>query len=196
MSAAPQRIALHALPARPWKNGGGVTREIAAAPTDAALDRFDWRLSVAEVAQDGPFSAFEGIDRTIVLGRGAGMTLHGADGPEHRLDRAGIPFACPGEARVSARLIDGPTLDLNVMTRRGVWRADVRTVHAASNLEAAGARLVLCGAGTWRLAGTALTIDADAGLLWQAPCGTARLEPAGGDGAWAVVVQLCHDPAP
>lgn len=196
MSAAPRRFALHTLPARPWKNGGGVTREIAAAPNDAVLDRFDWRLSVAEVAQDGPFSAFEGIDRTIVLWRGAGMTLHGADGLEHRLDRVGIPFAFPGEARVAARLIDGPTLDLNVMTRRGTWRADVRAVHAASPLDVADARLVLCGAGTWRLAGTALAIGPDDGLLWRSPCGSARLEPAGGDGAWAIVVQLCHDPVP
>ena len=57
---------------RPWKNGGGVTREIAAHPPEAGLDGFDWRLSMADVASDGPFSAFPGIDRTLTVIEGAG----------------------------------------------------------------------------------------------------------------------------
>ena len=50
----------------PWKNGGGETAEIAVSPPGAALDDFDWRLSMARVETDGPFSAFPGIDRTLV----------------------------------------------------------------------------------------------------------------------------------
>lgn len=59
----------------PWKNGGGTTVEIASAPGDADLDTFVWRVSVAEVARDGPFSAFPGVDRVIALVRGSGMRL-------------------------------------------------------------------------------------------------------------------------
>ncbi|EGD04024.1 hypothetical protein B1M_13530, partial [Burkholderia sp. TJI49] len=49
------------LVASPWKNGGGVTREIAAFPPGAALDAFAWRVSVADVGAAGPFSRFDGI---------------------------------------------------------------------------------------------------------------------------------------
>ncbi|RAC78746.1 HutD family protein, partial [Burkholderia multivorans] len=77
------------LVASPWKNGGGVTREIAAgfpeaghadapgadAPGAGALDTFVWRVSVADVGAAGPFSRFDGVDRTLVLLSGAGMTL-------------------------------------------------------------------------------------------------------------------------
>jgi environmental stress-induced protein Ves len=35
------------VPATPWKNGGGVTREIAVHPQGAGFDDFVWRLSMA-----------------------------------------------------------------------------------------------------------------------------------------------------
>lgn len=59
----------------PWKNGGGETREIAIFPPAANLDTLDWRISMAVVAQDGPFSSFPGIDRTLCVIEGAGMEL-------------------------------------------------------------------------------------------------------------------------
>ena len=49
----------------PWKNGGGTTTEVAVSPEGAGLDHFDWRISMARVEQDGPFSTFPGIDRTL-----------------------------------------------------------------------------------------------------------------------------------
>src|SRR4029077_2512621 len=61
----------------PWKNGAGRTTEIAVHPPGAALDAFAWRVSIADVEQDGPFSRFPGIDRTIVLLGGSGMRLRG-----------------------------------------------------------------------------------------------------------------------
>ncbi|MGI4858448.1 MAG: HutD/Ves family protein, partial [Janthinobacterium lividum] len=60
-----------------WKNGGGTTSEIAVWPRAASFDAFVWRVSVAEIAQDGAFSDFPGVDRTIVLLSGAGMDLEG-----------------------------------------------------------------------------------------------------------------------
>jgi environmental stress-induced protein Ves len=58
-----------------WKNGGGSTTEIAVAPPGASLDDFDWRISMARVASDGPFSEFPGIDRTLAIVKGNGMSL-------------------------------------------------------------------------------------------------------------------------
>ncbi len=59
----------------PWKNGAGRTTEIAVYPPGASLDAFLWRVSIADVERDGPFSRFPGIDRTIVLLEGGGMRL-------------------------------------------------------------------------------------------------------------------------
>jgi hypothetical protein len=61
----------------PWKNGGGRTTLLALHPPAADFARFAWRASVADVATDGPFSEFAGVDRTLVLLRGAGMRLTG-----------------------------------------------------------------------------------------------------------------------
>ncbi len=52
---------------RPWKNGGGMTADVAASPPGAGMDGFDWRVSIARVEADGPFSVFPGVDRTMAL---------------------------------------------------------------------------------------------------------------------------------
>ncbi|MGQ7938688.1 HutD/Ves family protein [Paraburkholderia sp. D1E] len=132
------------LVAAPWKNGGGVTREVAAFPEGAGLDAFVWRVSIADVAQAGPFSRFAGIDRTLVLLSGAGMLLDETDDAgTHAVNTLALiqpldiaEFA--GEAQIDARLVDGATRDFNLMVRRGaavgeteVWRGDTqRTVSA------------------------------------------------------------------
>ena len=111
--------------AQPWKNGGGVTREIAAHPEGADLATFDWRISTATVASSGPFSQFPGVDRILlVLDGGLALRISGA---ETRVLRPGDePLAFPGDIPVEARLAAGPVTDLNIMVRRGVWRAQVR----------------------------------------------------------------------
>ena len=59
----------------PWKNGGGTTAEIAIGPPGATLDAFDWRISMARVASDGPFSSFPGVDRTLSIIDGAAQRM-------------------------------------------------------------------------------------------------------------------------
>ncbi|MEM5420875.1 HutD family protein [Paraburkholderia sp. BR14263] len=134
-----------ALVASPWKNGGGVTREIAvahvASRADASLDAFAWRVSVADVAQAGPFSRFEGVDRTLVLLDGAGMLLDEA-GRTHVLTQPLDVAHFAGEAAIDARLVNGATRDFNLMVRRDaargtleVWRANERrSMHAQTVL--------------------------------------------------------------
>ncbi len=146
------RFALDAIAPAPWKNGGGTTREIAAWPPGAGMDGFAWRISVADIVADGPFSAFPGIDRQIALLEGDGVRLRGVDGTfDHRLDRVGVPFAFAGETPVDATLIGGATRDFNVMTRRDRCRARVDAVSTAFALPAdAHAALLLVVDGEWR----------------------------------------------
>lgn len=113
----------------PWANGGGVTYEVMASPAGSGLHDFEWRVSFADVASEGPFSYFAGVDRVLVLAEGTGMELR-IDGELHMV-RTGEPIAFPGEAQVDCRLPLGATSDLNVMTRRGRWHAtvDIIVVH-------------------------------------------------------------------
>jgi uncharacterized protein len=135
------------LVAAPWKNGGGITREVAAGfvkgtASASSLDTFAWRVSVADVAQAGPFSRFEGIDRTLVLLSGAGMVLDEmsaekavslGDGThvvkshvlKHALDIARFE----GEAHIDARLVDGATRDFNLMVRRDAAHGELDVWH-------------------------------------------------------------------
>ncbi len=108
----------------PWKNGGGHTMEIAAHPVGSGLASFMWRVSVADVERDGPFSAFGGVDRSLVLLSGAGMRLTGAGEPiELRAPYEPIHFS--GDRTMECQLIDGPVRDFNLMVRRGSARGDV-----------------------------------------------------------------------
>ncbi|MGW3265491.1 HutD/Ves family protein [Streptomyces sp. NPDC001056] len=146
-------------PAAPWKNGGGLTREIAAAPSGAGTADFAWRVSLADVAQGGPFSRFEGVDRVITLVDGPGMVLT-VDGSAHTVAERYTPFAFPGDADTDCRLLGGPLVDFNVMTRRGRARAGVEIVRGRAALPAsAGAALlvvVLEGSALLEAAGTTL----------------------------------------
>lgn len=101
-----------------WKNGGGSTTELAIEPPDASLERFDWRISMARVASDGPFSEFPGIDRTLAVISGNGLRLSIDGKPPVTLDRGSDPIQFPGDVATSARLLCGEITDLNVMSRR------------------------------------------------------------------------------
>ncbi|MEU2794718.1 HutD family protein [Streptomyces sp. NPDC007100] len=107
-----------------WSNGGGVTREVAAAPSGAGWDAFDWRVSLAEVGRDGPYSALPGVDRVLTVADGAGLELT-VDGTRHELHGRYHPFAFPGDAETGCRLLDGPVVNFNVMLRRGRSAATV-----------------------------------------------------------------------
>lgn len=97
-----------------WANGAGWTREIHAEP---GADGWDWRLSIAEVAEPAPFSAFPGIDREIVLLAGAGMRLEFDDGEQVELQPPHGRYRFAGE-RALTGTPDGPTIDFNLMWRR------------------------------------------------------------------------------
>ena len=112
---------------QPWRNGGGVTRELLTWPRSA-----DWqcRISVADIGCDGPFSAFPGVDRWFAVAEGAGVLLQ-LPGAEHRLDPASAVVHFAGEATPGCRLLAGPTRDLNLMSRRGQGRASMQRAQPA-----------------------------------------------------------------
>ena len=100
----------------PWKNGGGMTTELMSEPGTGA---FDWRISIAEVTQSGPFSDFSDYDRTIMLVEGTGFTLEFEQRPAQRLGSSFEPFRFDGAWHTHCTLIDGPVRDFNLMVRKG-----------------------------------------------------------------------------
>lgn len=178
-----------ALAAAPWKNGGGTTREIACIPPGAGMDGFDWRVSIATIAAAGPFSAFAGVDRVIMLLDGAGVRLRSGDGRiDHRLDAPYAPFAFPGDVALDCELLGGRSDDFNVMTRRGKLRAEVRVLRGADDLATAEAGLLLALRGHWRLQGADSTsLEAGHGLWWERQAIGWRAAPADADAVLVAV---------
>ena len=203
---AAERFDLRAIAPQAWKNGAGATREIAVGARTG--NDFDWRLSVAEVERDAPFSEFRGIDRCIVLLRGEGMRLRAPDGTlDHALREPLVPFRFLGDLALEATLLGGACTDFNVMTRRGAFRSEVASRRDAFAVPAgpvaadacaapaASVTLLLCAAGTWhvRADGDATLAPLQA-LLWRAPTGPISARPAASSAAAALLlVRLYHE---
>lgn len=105
-----------------WKNGAGWTREIVRVPD---REDWDWRLSIAEIEQDAPFSVFPGIDRELVLLQGNGLELRFGDGESRVLQPPHDRLRFAGERAVTGELLDGPTHDFNLMWRRDRMAAEL-----------------------------------------------------------------------
>jgi uncharacterized protein len=131
----------------PWKNGGGLTEEIATHPQRATFETFDWRVSIAEVTRDGPFSRFAEIDRTITLIEGAGMRLSGG-GRDIVIRTPFESYSFDGEAPLDCLLVSGPIRDFNAMTRRNRARGSVIAVRATVSIDAADFIVVFAAIGT------------------------------------------------
>lgn len=144
----------------PWKNGGGVTREVLVELDPADPSQFLWRISIATVAQAGPFSRFPGIDRSIAVLDGAGMRLD-VDGKPVSVLPGDAPFRFSGDADVFSELIDGETTDLNVMTRRGSFVHDMRRIDGAATFAADASLTVLIATGPVRITIETRTVDLD-----------------------------------
>ncbi|WP_454699636.1 HutD/Ves family protein [Arthrobacter humicola] len=110
------------LRAEPWRNKGGVTRELASHPKAASSQdgAWDWRVSIAEVSKAGQFSAFPGMDRVLTVVDGE-LLLLTVDGSEHPLEKY-RPFRFPGDADVTGALPTGDIRGLNVITRNGAFK--------------------------------------------------------------------------
>ena len=135
------------LRASPWRNGGGITYEIAVGPDTGTVQDFDWRVSVAQIDAPGPFSTFAGVDRILALIDGPALHLT-VDGARHDLALLDL-LAFAGESETVCDIPQGRTRDLNVMTRRGSMDATLEFVRVQSGreytVEAAAVLLVVSG---------------------------------------------------
>jgi environmental stress-induced protein Ves len=152
-----QRIAVARLPTEPWRNGYGTTRTVATGGVASAAG-WIWRVSVADVTRDGPFSTFPGVDRYLALLEGNGVILYG-DARTARVCRIGEVAVFAGEETLDARLVDGPVRVWNVMVARDsavgrIYEYDpstTRLVHPNGLV-----RFVAVVAGRYRVRGPAI----------------------------------------
>ena len=116
----------------PWKNGGGVTTELYRLDSSISNDSFLFRLSLAEVKQDGPFSLFPGIDRILVLLDGQGFILKNPKS-EICLNQKLSPINFSGEEKIDCYLINEPCRDFNIMVKRDWGKATVAVETISAN---------------------------------------------------------------
>ena len=115
----------------PWRNGLGSTVELLA-ETPNKNEAFSWRLSIASVANDGPFSDFSGYDRTLLLLEGSGITLNKPNGIFKVLNSSLDYANFKGEDLIDATLHDGPIKDFNIMTLRSICTSSVTAIDETS----------------------------------------------------------------
>ncbi len=169
------QVQLGSTPAQPWRNSGGVTRELLAWPQAQ-----DWllRVSVAEINQAGPFSAFAAIDRWFAVIDGAGVVL-GLPAGDVAIGPDDAPLRFDGEAAPGCRLVEGPTQDLNLMARRDAGAAGMRRATVASALD---------GDYRWRAiyAADTLRVDCD-GVAHPLPAGTLLWSDSPDNSLWTLL---------
>ena len=115
-----------------WQNGSGITHQLCRQDDERGML---WRVSLAEVASDGPFSRFDNIDRVIMLLGGAGFSLQGVGANPQVLNKALEPFAFAGEMPIHCSLINGAVRDFNLMTRRGALTASLEVLTLSSEAQ-------------------------------------------------------------
>jgi environmental stress-induced protein Ves len=144
-----------------WRNGGGWTRELLTWPPGP-----DWRVRIsrADIEADGPFSGFPGVERWFVVLKGAGVALQFANDLQY-LKVGDAPLRFDGGLAPGCRLINGPTQDLNLMTRQGSGvMLSVQNQHGWS-APCASRGLYTVATGVWRNGGQTLAVPAHT-LLW------------------------------
>lgn len=119
----------------PWKNGLGTTTELAVAqhPTLREDSPFLWRISIAGVTEDGPFSHFPNIDRHIMIIAGNGLVLEANGHGTYILDKPYVVTQFSGDWDVKGKLFNGPITDLNVMVDRRFAKAHVEVLGVNAN---------------------------------------------------------------
>lgn len=123
-----------------WKNGGGSTKQLLIWPKGAGLSNFDFRISIATISSDGPFSLFHGIDRQLCIleGEGVKLKIKGNDlgqSEEIVLRPNDPPFCFSGETKIESMLLDKKVLDFNVMTRRGNYTARIERIECNGKIQ-------------------------------------------------------------
>ena len=136
----------------PWKNGLGVTTELAISE-GGSLSGFDWRLSIASVVENGPFSDFSGYLRNLVLIEGKGIALqHDQQHTDHLTSLLSVA-TFDGACKTIGTLKSGPIKDLNIMVNPDKYQVKVATYVEQQTVEIEPCDLyfVFCLSGTAEL---------------------------------------------
>jgi environmental stress-induced protein Ves len=143
----------------PWKNGGGVT-------TDIAFDGDVWRFSRTPITVAGPFSDYTGFDRLQVLVAGSGLVLQTPAG-EIDVRQPFRPVRFAGETPIGSRLESGPVEVVNLMGDRSRVSLDLAVLEAGRTRDfGPGLHIAYCPAGRAQLKidGETHDLEADGGL--------------------------------
>ena len=127
--------------AMPWRNGKGMTLEIARDP--ATGEAFTWRLSLADIAQDGPFSAYPGYRRALVLVHGDDLRLRFHRHGTQRLSPARRGTRFEGEWHTACAIPHGPCTDLSLIVHKGSAGSPACIVRAPSVLAVTAPRTLV-----------------------------------------------------
>jgi hypothetical protein len=127
----------------PWRNGAGITREIAREPAQG--ESFAWRLSLASLQANGPFSPYSGYQRCVVLVDGHGFRLQFAGAGTKTLAARGDHALFAGSAAVSCELLDGPCTDLSLIVH------DPGTIASVTRLAISAEQSMVVTAGKLRV---------------------------------------------
>ena len=156
-----------------WRNGAGWTREILALPDP---ERWDLRLSIAEIEAPAAYSPFPGMLREQVLLAGNGLRLDFADGQQVELAPPYQRVRFSGERDLVAMPVDGPVQAFNL-----IWRPSALEVELLHRPLVGG---MFCFA------------DAETAWVLHLLGGTARISGDGGeqllasgDSAWLASTQ-------
>ncbi|WP_164885154.1 HutD/Ves family protein [Rubrivivax rivuli] len=190
-------VTLAEVPAVPWKNGGGLTRELLLWPPGSTAQDWQLRISVAEIARSGPFSAYPGIARWFCVLQGAGVALGFPDGPRV-LTPDSPPLHFDGALAPGCTLLAGTTLDLNLMARQDAGRAEMgRAVAGVPWVSRAPLRACFTIGGARLACGAASPQALPSGSLWWRDSDDTEAEAwqltgAGDSGWWLAFEPLTH----
>ena len=156
----------------PWKNGGGVS-------VDIALEGDVWRFGRTSIATPGPFSDYTGFERMQLLMAGSGLVLETPDG-EIDVRRPFKPVRFAGETPIVSRLEAGPVEVINLMGDRSRVRIDLAVSAPGETWRLGpGVHIAYCpptlagqGRAVVRLGEAEHHLGADAGLRIEDQAGT------------------------
>ncbi len=134
----------------PWKNGGGVTIDVAESLlpgfAPGSWDGMVWRFGRTAIVTPGPFSDLSGFDRRQVLVSGSGLVLETAAG-EIDVRQPFKPVGFAGETAIVSRLEAGPVEVVNLLGDRSRVSIDLSCLAAgATNSHPAGIHIIYAAA--------------------------------------------------
>ena len=136
-------IRRHEMVEGPWRNGMGVSWEIASHKEEGAAD-FSWRFAKARIDRDVPFSIYPGVDRVFMQISGNGLDLEFEGGKVLAVHESFVPHAFACDVPLTCKLLDGPCFDLNLFTARGAYeaQASVLKLSGMETLDLSGVEAV------------------------------------------------------